>query len=96
MSAQHHDHPHQHPQRESEYRGVTIFSPFVVLVEKHAKRRRERVVRRRGAKREQYNTGDPLEIVNADGSVTRVISVVSLPPNHRSVQQSYRSSRTLS
>ncbi|KAL7556477.1 hypothetical protein ACA910_006186 [Epithemia clementina (nom. ined.)] len=65
-------------ERDSEFHNCTVFSPFVMLIERYARKRRAEVVRKRYQKRERYNSGDPLEIVNADGSVTRVISVVPI------------------
>ena len=65
--------------RESEFHGVTVFSPFVMLIERYARKRRAAVVKSRTQKRERYNSGEPIEIVNADGSITRVISVVPIP-----------------
>ena len=66
---------------EREYNTV-IFSPFVRLIERYARKRRNTVVYKRAMKRDRYNTGPMMEIKNGDGSITRVIAVEPIPPEN--------------
>mmetsp|Transcript_15410 Transcript_15410/g.33658 ORF Transcript_15410/g.33658 Transcript_15410/m.33658 type:complete len:83 (+) Transcript_15410:129-377(+) len=65
--------------RETEVRAMTVFSPFVMLIERYARKRRDSVVIKRNVQRDRYTTGPPVEIMNSDGSLTRVISVDPIP-----------------
>mmetsp|Transcript_12231 Transcript_12231/g.15998 ORF Transcript_12231/g.15998 Transcript_12231/m.15998 type:complete len:81 (+) Transcript_12231:207-449(+) len=69
----------QQNQPDKEFRGVSVFSPFVMLIERYARKRRNAVVYKRNIQRDRYTTGPPVEIMNGDGSLTRVIAVDPIP-----------------